>query len=410
VILDPVNDRQCLDQLVARARELAQTRLAYDVAARLRTPAGVVRYLQSLQQTDDDGTERIQVIACDVRQRLRFLPPDPNCIERTLAAMVLREILDPKTERVAISIDEPERHTGLIERAPGGDWEAVDLFPRRNAAGRRRRPRNADDDEQQVARIILKQLGPVTLAMLGARDLVASDNWLQFGIQGSPKKITKVRITLAPDDTYTVEFYRGRGVNIEQAAAYESVYVDSLHDLIESETGLYTRMVGRRQAPRARGRHAGRNSTVQDVLGYVHPVGSAVLGAFGLGGVANEAGHLEQQQGWLRRSPPPAGPAPSVAQYARPGAARTQPAGLRAPPATSAPWQAQQRDPELAAVGRPPLSPKPESGGSDHGDEDSTQTASRASQYAAADDEGARAGAYGSATPATAAPQRRLFF
>lgn len=137
MILDPVNDQQCLGLLVERARELVRTRLAYDAAARLRSIRNVIAYLQSLPQTDDDGQERIQVIACDVPQRLRFLPPDPNCFERTLAGLVLLELIDPKTERVPVSIDEPERHTGIVERQPGGQWQAVDLFPRRNARGRR---------------------------------------------------------------------------------------------------------------------------------------------------------------------------------------------------------------------------------------------------------------------------------
>lgn len=134
MILDPVNDQQCLGLLVERARELVRTRMAYDAAARLRTVRAVINYLRSLPQLDDDGSERVQLLACDVPQRLRFMPSDPNCFERTLAALVLLELIDPKTERVPISVDKPERHTGIVERQPGGAWQPIDLFPRRNSA------------------------------------------------------------------------------------------------------------------------------------------------------------------------------------------------------------------------------------------------------------------------------------
>jgi hypothetical protein len=105
--------------------------------------------------------------------------------------------------------------------------------------------RNARD--LTVANTIRAQLGVVTLAMLGAHEFVGWPDGLQFAIKGSPKKITKVWIALAPGDTYTVRFYRGRGVNLAVVAEHEGVYVDQLHDIIEHETGLYTRLA-RRQA------------------------------------------------------------------------------------------------------------------------------------------------------------------
>lgn len=166
MILDPVNDQQCLALLVERAHELVRTRMAYDAAARLRSIRNVIIYLQSLPQTDDDGSERVQVLACDVPQRLRFLPPDPNCFERTLAALVLMELIDPKAERVPVSIDEPERHTGIVERQPGGEWQAVDLFPRRNA-GRLGRPRRARNNTVQDVMGIVHPIGRGILGIFG---------------------------------------------------------------------------------------------------------------------------------------------------------------------------------------------------------------------------------------------------
>ncbi|MCU1279473.1 MAG: hypothetical protein JWM53_3019 [bacterium] len=301
MILEPVNDQQCLGLLVERARELVRTRMAYDAAARLRSIRNVIVYLQSLPQTDDDGTERVQVIACDVPQRLRFMPSDPNCFERTLAALVLMELIDPKTERVPVSIDEPERHTGIVERPPGGQWQTVDLFPRRNAQYRRR-PRRA------------------------------------------------------------------------------------------------------------------RNNAVQDVMGVVHPVGRGILGIFGLGSVGDRLGRLEQNQGWLKRDEPrPATRAPERGleaqqqpQHARPATQKEQQA--RQPPAS---WRAPERDPELAASHHAPVNPQPfgESGGPEHGDEETAEDASP-SRWAAGGSgarSAARGGAGASGNP-TAAPAKRFLW
>lgn len=118
---------------------------------------------------------------------------------------------------------------------------------------RRQGPPNGAADERNardlaVANTIRAQLGAVTLAMLGAHDFVGWPDGVQFAIKGSPKKVTRIAIALAPDDTYTVEFFHGRGINIAKVAEHEGIYVDQLHDLIEHETGLYATM-RRRQAP-----------------------------------------------------------------------------------------------------------------------------------------------------------------
>ena len=90
-----------------------------------------------------------------------------------------------------------------------------------------------------VAETIRAQLGGRALYMLGAKDLVGSENALQFTIRGS-RKVSKIRIELTPADTYTVRFYRGRGLNLKEIASVEDVYVDSLHQTIEKHTGLIT--------------------------------------------------------------------------------------------------------------------------------------------------------------------------
>jgi hypothetical protein len=105
------------------------------VARRLRTTDAVVRWFQALPQVDDDGHEHVRFIECDVPQRVRLLPDDPNCVERSMGALMLLEAVDPRTPRALATIDRPLRHTGLVEKH-GGRWRAVDLFPRRNATNK----------------------------------------------------------------------------------------------------------------------------------------------------------------------------------------------------------------------------------------------------------------------------------
>jgi len=94
-------------------------------------------------------------------------------------------------------------------------------------------------NETTPARIIHRQIGHRAFAMMGARDILDCGETLQWKVGRNAKKITCVRVTLAPTDTYTVEFFRGHGLKMKKAAQFEGIYVDSLHALIESNTGLF---------------------------------------------------------------------------------------------------------------------------------------------------------------------------
>jgi hypothetical protein len=131
VILAPINDAGCLDQLTQIAREMVPTTLIQAVAHRLGSRDAVVRWFQSLPQEDDRGGELVRFIQCDVPQRTRLLPDNPNCVERATGAMMVLEVIDPSTPRALATVDRPLRHTGLVEQH-GARWYAVDLFPRRN--------------------------------------------------------------------------------------------------------------------------------------------------------------------------------------------------------------------------------------------------------------------------------------
>jgi hypothetical protein len=131
MIVEPINDIECLGQLTTFARELSPSTLVHLVAQRLGTREAVILWLQSLPQADDHGEEKVRFIMCDVPQRTRLFPDDPNCVERSFGALMLLELIDPKTPRALATVDKPLRHTGLVEQY-GGHWHAVDLFPRRN--------------------------------------------------------------------------------------------------------------------------------------------------------------------------------------------------------------------------------------------------------------------------------------
>ena len=101
-----------------------------------------------------------------------------------------------------------------------------------------------EPEESTVAQVIYSQLGHRTFKMLGAHTLIDHGNALSFKIRGS-RKVNYVKITLKPDDTYTVEFKklgRAPGFKVKDVARLSGIYVDQLHELIEYNTGLYTRL------------------------------------------------------------------------------------------------------------------------------------------------------------------------
>jgi hypothetical protein len=90
----------------------------------------------------------------------------------------------------------------------------------------------------ELAKEILNQLGGHKfVVMTGARNIFACDNGLQFSFPGCTKT-NKCRITLDVMDTYTVEFYKIRGVNCNMIQEYEGVYNDMLQDIFTNTTGL----------------------------------------------------------------------------------------------------------------------------------------------------------------------------
>jgi hypothetical protein len=100
----------------------------------------------------------------------------------------------------------------------------------------------------QIAQTIADQIGRRALAMIGAKDLIGSDNALSMHVGRGPRGATHVRVVLEPNDTYTVESIacRRRSVNgIPELArkvidSTSDVYAEQLCKAIETVTGLYT--------------------------------------------------------------------------------------------------------------------------------------------------------------------------
>lgn len=97
--------------------------------------------------------------------------------------------------------------------------------------------------DKTVAIEILKQLGGNRfVAMVGANNLVCSNNMMAFKFMRNPSKANYCRITLNAWDTYKMEFIRIHGNKIETMHEFDNIYNDMLVKTFEETTGLYTKL------------------------------------------------------------------------------------------------------------------------------------------------------------------------
>ena len=110
-----------------------------------------------------------------------------------------------------------------------------------------------------IAETILMQLGGGRFTtMTGCSHFVSDGYTLRMSIPRNGSRANKLDITLDPDDTYTMRFYRytpGR-LKIDhnnqtahftedvkkEAKTYRGVYCDQLQELFTEVTGMYTRL------------------------------------------------------------------------------------------------------------------------------------------------------------------------
>lgn len=93
--------------------------------------------------------------------------------------------------------------------------------------------------DMTVANEIARQIGGRAFFMMGTKIKTGTDTALMFDIKGC-KRFNWVRVTLAADDTYTVEFIHiGRAPAFKtNKETFEGIYNDQLHSLISEKTGL----------------------------------------------------------------------------------------------------------------------------------------------------------------------------
>ena len=99
---------------------------------------------------------------------------------------------------------------------------------------------------------ILQQLSERRfLTMTGADKLMAagrtaSNPWLRLNLRRNQAQVNRLKITLMPTDTYTVEFYHQELVDwvpvITRAQTFELVYGEDLPSLFTSVTGYDTHL------------------------------------------------------------------------------------------------------------------------------------------------------------------------
>lgn len=99
--------------------------------------------------------------------------------------------------------------------------------------------------DMTVSKTILAQLGGNKfIAMTGAKNFVGGNDSLAFSIPGTmtKNKSNKVRIVLDPSDTYTMTFYKIRGIDFKEVDSVSGVYAEDLQRIFAAKTGLDTRL------------------------------------------------------------------------------------------------------------------------------------------------------------------------
>lgn len=97
--------------------------------------------------------------------------------------------------------------------------------------------------DNQIATTILKQLGGSKfIAMTGSKNFVASEDGLTMRLSSNKANATHLKITLDNNDTYTMVFFKCKGVEVKEVAKYNGVYCDMLQSLFTKVTALDTQL------------------------------------------------------------------------------------------------------------------------------------------------------------------------
>jgi len=117
VIAEPLNDSECLGKLTRVALAATERDDVRQLGARFQSTATLAAWIRSLPQRHDAGNPSDGPrVTCDVTQRARVLPDDPNCVERSVLYLAAAELLDPDGVRQLATIETGSgRHTFPVE-------------------------------------------------------------------------------------------------------------------------------------------------------------------------------------------------------------------------------------------------------------------------------------------------------
>lgn len=105
MILRPLNDSACLDIIHENARTDSQDPVLRELAQAFESPDELAAFMRTRPRRLDLGKPHDGPrVACRPTQRLRQLPPDPNCFESTRMYLGLAEALNPETPRTSMTI------------------------------------------------------------------------------------------------------------------------------------------------------------------------------------------------------------------------------------------------------------------------------------------------------------------
>lgn len=88
-----------------------------------------------------------------------------------------------------------------------------------------------------IAQTISDQIGRRAFLMMGTKHKLGGENFLSFDIHGCPQ-FNKIQVTLEPDDTYKVEFFKFRKFECVNYLERDMIYAENLNQCIETNTGL----------------------------------------------------------------------------------------------------------------------------------------------------------------------------
>ena len=96
----------------------------------------------------------------------------------------------------------------------------------------------------QIAQSIHEQIGHKAYFMMGARNIVAGEDWLSFKVGRVAKgKANYVKVIYDHGmDLYKMEFGRLWNQSLKPIASESSVYAEDMHGLIRKHTGLVTNL------------------------------------------------------------------------------------------------------------------------------------------------------------------------